>query len=115
MVHGAVSTSGPLIAQADFPEYLEVVDNTIEITSPQCNKLVKKAMGQAARLTLHRVGWNLMGKIFKTCAPLDGSDPRNVSNIMESLIGNNLYKVVPCINKTKDWIFVQTVALVIEM
>ena len=67
----------------------------IEITSPQCNKLVKKAMGQAARLTLHRVGWNLMGKIFKTCAPFDGSDPKNVSNIMESLIGNNPNNVVP--------------------
>lgn len=88
LVHGAVSTSGPLVAQADFPEYLEVVDNTIEITSPQCNNLVKKAMGQAARLTLHRVGWNLMGKIFKTCVPFDGSDSRNISNIMESLIGN---------------------------
>merc|ERR1712172_223130 len=88
LVHGAVSTSGPLIAQADFPEYLEVVDRTIQLTSPKCNSLVKKAMGQAARLTLHRMGWKLMSKIFKTCQPFDGSDPRNVSNIMESLIGN---------------------------
>ena len=88
LVHGAVSTSGPLIAQSDFPEYLEVVDRTIQLTSPKCNSLVKKAMGQAARLTLHRMGWKLMSKIFKTCQPFDGSDPRNVSNVMESLIGN---------------------------
>ena len=66
----------------------EVVDRTIQLTSPKCNSLVKKAMGQAARLTLHRVGWSLMSKVFKTCQPFDGSDPRNVSNIMESLIGN---------------------------
>ena len=88
LVHGSVSTSGPLIAQADFPEYLEVVDQTIEIISPECNKLVKKGMSQAARLTLHRVGWKLMGDLFKTCTPFDGIDSRNVSNIMESIIGN---------------------------
>ena len=87
LVHGSVSTSGPLIAQADFPEYLEVVDNAIELTSPQCNKLVKQSMKQASKLTLHRMGWNLMSRLFKTCGPFDGSDPKDVSNIMESLIG----------------------------
>ena len=87
LVHGSVSTSGPLIAQADFPEYLEVVDRTLDIVSPECNKLVKKAMNQASRLTLHRVGWNLMSNLFKTCSPFDGNNPKNVSNIMESIIG----------------------------
>ena len=87
LIHGSISTSGPLIAQADFPEYLEVVDNAIELTSPQCNKLVKQSMKQASKLTLHRMGWNLMSRLFKTCGPFDGSDPKDVSNIMESLIG----------------------------
>lgn len=88
LVHGSVSTSGPLIAQADFPEYLEVVDKTIQLVSSKCNKLVKAAMSQAARLTLHRVGWKLLGDMFKTCTPFDGTDSKNISNIMESLIGN---------------------------
>ena len=88
LIHGSVSTSGPLIAQADFPEYLEVVSDAIDLTNSNCKKMVQKAMGQAARLTLHRVGWQLMSNLFKTCSPFDGTDPNDVSNIMESLIGN---------------------------
>jgi hypothetical protein len=89
LIHGSVSTSGPLIAQADFPEYLEVVEKAIDLTNPKCNKVIQSSMAQAARLTLHRVGWALMTKMFQTCKPFDGTDPNDVSNVMETLIGMN--------------------------
>ena len=54
-----------------------------------------KGMSQAARLTLHRVGWKLMSTLFKTCTPFDGTDPKDVSNIMESLIGNEFFVSYP--------------------
>ena len=88
LIHGSVSTSGPLVAQADFHEYLEVVDQALQLTDPKCSKAVQDGMGQAAQLTLHRVGWQLMSKLFKTCAPFDGSDAKNVSNIVQAIIGN---------------------------
>ena len=87
LIHGSISTSGPLIAQADFPEYLEVVSQAIELTNSDCNKEIQKAMVQASKLTLHRIGWQMMSKMFKTWTDFDGTDHRNVSNIMESLIG----------------------------
>ena len=114
LVHGSVSTSGPLIAQADFPEYLEVVDHAIELTSPQCNKLVKQSMKQASKLTLHRMGWNLMSRLFKTCGPFDGTDPKDVSNIMESLIGKfwRFLKIYVQFFEGHKWIFIRTFSLV---
>lgn len=88
LVHGSVSTSGPLIAKADFHEYLEVVSQAIDLTSPQCNKALKRALQQAEQLTLHRVGWNLLSKLFRLCSPFDGTDTRDTSNLLESLVGN---------------------------
>ncbi len=88
LISGSVSTSGPMIAQADFPEYLEVVQNAIDLTDKKCNPLIMKGLEQAARLTLHRVGWNLLSKLFKTCEPFDGTNSNDVSNFVESLIGN---------------------------
>ena len=65
LVHGAVSTSGPLLAKANFFEYLEVVSDALDVTNPKCNPAIQDGMKKAEMLTLHRVGWKMISKMFK--------------------------------------------------
>lgn len=65
LVHGAVSTSGPLHAKADFFEYLQVVSDALDVTNPRCRPAVQEAMKMADMLMLHRIGWQTISKMFK--------------------------------------------------
>ena len=64
-VHGAVSTSGPLFAKADFYEYLEVVSDALDVTDPKCRPRVQEAMRMVEMLMMHRVGWQTVSDMFK--------------------------------------------------
>ncbi len=65
LVHGAVSTSGPMFAKADFFEYLEVVSSALDTTNPKCKPAVQEAMRMVDMLLAHRVGWQTLSKMFK--------------------------------------------------
>ena len=88
LVAGSVSTSGPLRAKADFYEYLEVVEASLETTVPGCATVVRSALNQVASLTAHRIGWKMISKHFQLCSSLDGKNQDDVTNLFESLIGN---------------------------
>ena len=87
LVAGAVSTSGPLRAKADFFEYLEVVEASLD-TVPGCAAVVRGAVEKVASLTAHRIGWKIISRQFKLCSSLDGQNKNDVTNLFESLVGN---------------------------
>jgi len=62
LVAGSVSTSAPLVAKADFFEYLEVVESALDTTVPGCVKIIKEAVRKTQFLTAHRVGWQMLKK-----------------------------------------------------
>ena len=64
-MHGAVSTSSPLFAKADFFEYLEVVKYALDITDPKCRPRVEEALRMVERLMMHRFGWQTITDMFK--------------------------------------------------
>ncbi|XP_076060086.1 putative serine protease K12H4.7 [Oratosquilla oratoria] len=88
LVHAAVSTSAPIVAQTDFREYLEVVDSALKTTGSQCSANIEKANHQLDMLLMHRVGWQMVTREFKLCSPLNGKEKRDVANLYASLAGN---------------------------
>lgn len=56
LVHGAVSSSGPLLAKSDFREYYEVVTKSLGTYSNDCVVAVGKAIGQVEVLLRHMIG-----------------------------------------------------------
>ena len=88
LVAGAVSTSAPLLAKADFPEYLEVVSASLDSVVPGCSSALQEAVRRVARLQAHRVGWAIIRRKFKLCSNFDGKNSNDVTNLFEALVGN---------------------------
>ena len=103
---GAVSTSGPLLAKADFYEYLEVVTASLDTVSrtgfiltaeyhytapqvPGCVAAAQEAVAAVQQLLAEdRRGWAALAQKFRLCSRLDGGNTEDVANLMEALIGN---------------------------
>lgn len=83
-----MSTSAPLVAKADFFEYLQVVDASLDTMSPGCSDLVKEAMMETSELTKRRVGWVKIKTTFNLCSDFNGMNWNDVTNLFESLVGN---------------------------
>eukprot|EP00088_Acartia_fossae_P038980 TRINITY_DN4052_c1_g3_i2.p1 TRINITY_DN4052_c1_g3~~TRINITY_DN4052_c1_g3_i2.p1 ORF type:complete len:487 (+),score=107.90 TRINITY_DN4052_c1_g3_i2:51-1511(+) len=88
LIHGAVSTSGPLRAKANFYEYLEVVMDALEKSRPQCSDILTKAIEDVKMLVAHRLGWRTLTKMFRLCTPFNGNKLTDITNLYETLIGN---------------------------
>ena len=57
LVHGSISTSGPLLAKVDFIEYYEVVTNSLgTYKKGDCVTAVQKAIQQIDVLMKHMIG-----------------------------------------------------------
>ncbi|KAK3872567.1 hypothetical protein Pcinc_022357 [Petrolisthes cinctipes] len=88
LVHAAVATSAPVLAQVNFKEYLEVVDDALATVSDECNSLVYEANRQLHILLQHRVGWQRITETYRLCTPLNGTDRLDVANLFSLLAGN---------------------------
>lgn len=90
LVHGSISSSGPLLAKADFKEYFEVVKDSLGSYSDDCVTAVQKSIQQVEILLKHRVGMISINDKFKLCDPVENSieNPLDISNLFESLAGN---------------------------
>lgn len=64
LVYGSVSSSGPLLAKADFREYYEVVTASLATYSPECVAAVQKGMAQVEILLLHMIGQRNINQKF---------------------------------------------------
>lgn len=87
LVHGAVSSSGPLLAKADFREYYEVVRASLAAYQPACVDAVGKSIEQVEIMLRHMIGQRGLTQQFSLCDPLEKSisNPRDIANFLESL------------------------------
>lgn len=90
LVHGAVSASGPLLAQIDFDEYYIVVTNALNGYSDKCVSIIQEANSQINTFLHHIVGQQQIQKKFKLCDPIDPGHTKKVdiSNLYETLASN---------------------------
>ena len=88
LLAGAVSSSGPLHAQLDFPEYLGVVRDALDTTGPGCNEVITEALEELEVLLLDVEQWPVLSGQFKTCNLLDGTNENDVKSFIELLIDN---------------------------
>ena len=42
-----------------------MVSNALNVTNPECDPAIRTAVQQVEKLTLHRVGWNMLTRDFK--------------------------------------------------
>ena len=87
LVAGAVAASGPVNAKPDFPEYLSVVETALRSEAEECSLSVKRAVSEVISLSSQSVGQHKLGKMFRLCQPLEGSQT-GVATLVEGLLGN---------------------------
>lgn len=88
LIHGAISTSGPLLAKIDFFEYYQVVDDSLATyKKADCVTPVQKAVQQVDTLMLHMVGQRTLTEKFQLCDPVEKSveNPLDVANLFEGI------------------------------
>ena len=89
LVKGAVSSSGPLHAQLDYPEYLGVVHNALDTTGPGCVEVISEAIYEIESIAADdEEGWANLSNMFMTCRPIDGMNTDDVRAFAELLIDN---------------------------
>nr|ATU82939.1 secreted S37 peptidase protein [Pristhesancus plagipennis] len=88
LVYASVSTSGPLLAVADFKKYNEVVRRSLGTFSNDCVGSVTDATRHFDKLVQHKLGGDLISKKFKLCSPIDVKIKEDVSNLATILADN---------------------------
>ncbi|XP_050293745.1 putative serine protease K12H4.7 [Anthonomus grandis grandis] len=90
LIHGSVSTSGPLLAIPDFQDYYQVVSDDLRNIDEDCYTAVKVGTAQIDLLLQHKVGQRTLTSLFELCNPLEESidNDDDISNFYESLAGN---------------------------
>lgn len=90
LVHGAISSSGPLLAKIDFIEYFEVVTNSLATYSEECVTAVQRSIQQVETLLKHMIGQRSINEKFKLCDPVEKSitNELDIANLFENLAGN---------------------------
>ncbi|KYN21503.1 Putative serine protease K12H4.7, partial [Trachymyrmex cornetzi] len=71
LVHGAISSSAPLLTQIGYNEYYKVVTNVLKEYSDKYVNVLKEAHSQLITMLLHTAGQQEIQKKFKLCYPLD--------------------------------------------
>ncbi|XP_062136951.1 putative serine protease K12H4.7 [Drosophila sulfurigaster albostrigata] len=90
LIYGAISSSGPLLAQVDFKEYFEVVKASLASYKPECVEAVQRSFAQVEILLRHMIGQRNLDDKFKTCTPLKDSieNPLDIASFFENIAGN---------------------------
>lgn len=88
LVHGSISTSGPLLAKIDFFEYYDVVRDSLgTFKGCDCSATVQKAIQQVDILLKHMIGQRSVNEKFQLCDPVEKSiaNPLDIANLFEGL------------------------------
>lgn len=90
LVHGSISSSGPLLAKIDFIEYFEVVTRSLATYSDACVTAVQRSIQQVETLLKHMIGQRSLNEKFQLCDPVEKSISNNldIANLFENLAGN---------------------------
>jgi pimeloyl-ACP methyl ester carboxylesterase len=65
LVHGAVSSSAPMLALIDFTDYMVVVNNSLTTYNPQCPIEIQKATQKVQALIQTQDGRATLSKLFR--------------------------------------------------
>lgn len=90
LVHGAVSSSGPVLAQIDFQQYYVIVENSLQTHSQACVDSIAAAIKQVHIMLRHPIGQQGLAKLFNFCDPIDPgkTSQKDIANLYETLAGN---------------------------
>ncbi|XP_055844315.1 putative serine protease K12H4.7 [Episyrphus balteatus] len=90
LIHGSISSSGPLLAEVDFKEYFEVVQNSLASYSDACVIAVRRSFAQLEILLRHMIGQREINEKFQLCDPIEKSieNKLDISNLFENIAGN---------------------------
>lgn len=90
LVHGAISSSGPLLAKIDFVEYYDTVTRSLERYSADCVRAVRSAFQQVETLLKHMIGQRTLNEKFQLCDPVERSieNPLDIANLFEAIASN---------------------------
>ncbi|XP_063240826.1 putative serine protease K12H4.7 [Bacillus rossius redtenbacheri] len=88
LVHAAVSTSGPLLALADFGDYFGVVKASLSTTGEGCVEAIQNATRQIDLLLRDMVGLNTMKSLFRLCNDVDPDNANDIANLYVTLADN---------------------------
>ncbi|XP_028171443.1 putative serine protease K12H4.7 [Ostrinia nubilalis] len=85
LVHGAVSSSGPLLAKVDFREYFKIVVGALreKTGDDQCSNEVKLAHNQIT--TLMKTQPEVIEAEFRVCKPFSGASVNDIKNFYNSI------------------------------
>ncbi|CAI4230388.1 unnamed protein product [Auanema sp. JU1783] len=83
----AVGSSGPVLAELDFVEYMEVVRSSISQTSQSCADSITAGMSQVAQLLQTAAGRTTLKSTFNLCQSLNINDANQIQNFWSSLFG----------------------------
>ncbi|CAD6187977.1 unnamed protein product [Caenorhabditis auriculariae] len=85
LVFAAVGSSGPVQAEVDFVEYLEVVQNSITRNSSACAASVTSGFNQVAQLLQTPAGRQTLKTTFNLCQSLNINDANNIKYFWETV------------------------------
>jgi len=87
LVAGAASSSGPLLAKANFHEYYEVVMSAMDFTGmPQCNPAISAAIADIDQLIATEEGSARLIELFNLCKGFDFHNIKDVHRIYVSVM-----------------------------
>ncbi|XP_065208213.1 putative serine protease K12H4.7 [Planococcus citri] len=85
LVHGAVSSSAPLLAKADFPEYFQVAKESLDFYKPNCSAKVAEANKELDRLIKSEEGRGQIRELFNLCHKVD-NNMESISTVFETVL-----------------------------
>ncbi|XP_067948352.1 putative serine protease K12H4.7 [Watersipora subatra] len=88
LIHAAVASSAPLVAVADFSDYLRVVKESLDTTGPMCVPSIQKATDALTNLLDTDTGRQQLKSTFKLCDDIDPRNKNDIANLVSSLAGN---------------------------
>ncbi|XP_049961801.1 putative serine protease K12H4.7 [Schistocerca serialis cubense] len=83
---GAVASSASVLAQANFPEYLEVVAESMQTFDPNCVPVLDAAMKEFEELLQSDAGVSTINELFRLCSPLNVSREYDVAGLTSLVI-----------------------------
>ncbi|PAV89423.1 hypothetical protein WR25_11937 [Diploscapter pachys] len=89
----AVGSSGPVQAEVDFYQYLEVVMNAITKTDAGCSDSIKNGFSQIAQLVQTAAGRKTLKSTFDFCEDLNPSNTEDLSTFWQNLYIPYMYSV----------------------
>lgn len=87
LVIAAISSSGPILAKADFFEYFQIVENSLRTYSDDCANSIGNAISQMNILMYYPAGRSQISSFFNFCTSLESSanNSLDISRLYEAL------------------------------